>query len=91
MAVTRVMDVIKLGAAGDIFQGETPLRIQAIGLDHTAAANAFVTLADGTTPIANLRLVTNELTKVIHFPFGLIVPSVKAQTLSAGTIYIYLG
>lgn len=87
MAVTRNPHTIILGAANDAVTGK--MKIQGMALDHTAAANA--TIQDsGNKVIATLRTTTTVLRDWVEFPRGMTVDGVKASTLSAGTVYIFL-
>ena len=87
MAVTRNPRTIILGAANDAVTGK--MKIQGMALDHTAAASA--TIQDTANKvIATLRTTTTILRDWVEFPRGMTVDGVKASTLSAGTVYIFL-
>lgn len=89
MAVTRNSSgqVIKFGAAADALTGK--FKIQAIVLEHSAAANAVLTETDD-KPIAVIRVAANDLFDELVFPKPIVVNGIKAATLSAGNLYVYL-
>lgn len=88
MAVTRKGQIIKLGAASDAVTGK--MRIQAITLEHSAAAN--VVLVDtANQPVAQLRVAANDLFDEIFYPNGIIVDGIKVSAMTASAnIMVYL-
>ena len=87
MAVAKNGQVITMSAAADALTGK--MKIQAISLSHSAAANAILKTTTA-AEIARLQVTTSELTKELVFPSGLIVDGILAQTLSAGVLTVYL-
>jgi hypothetical protein len=87
MAVTNNGNRIVLGAAADAVTGR--MKIQAIVLDHTAAITC-VLQDTASKEIASFRTTATELSKQLTFPCGLWVEGIKASTLSAGQVTIYL-
>lgn len=86
MAVSNYTNRIILGAADDAVTG--PLKIQAIALDHTAAANCVIQ-DTASHEIARLHVTTTMLTTWIQFKPPLSVDGIKASTLSAGQVTVY--
>jgi len=87
MAVTRSGDSIVLTAANDAVTGK--LCIQAMQLEHTAAANAVIQNTAG-GQIGSLRTTTSVLRDFIEFPKGYIANGIKVSTLTGGTVTIFL-
>jgi len=88
MAVTRKGQVIVMSAAADAVT-DTNLMVQGISLDHSVAANCIMQDTAG-VEVARIHVTTTELTKEIMFPKGIILDGIKAQTLSAGIVTVYL-
>lgn len=86
MAVTNNGNRIKFGAAADAVTGRH--KIQAILLDHTAAANCVIK-DTGDKEIITMRNTTGTLSEVVYFPCGLWVDGIKVTTLSAGAVTVF--
>lgn len=87
MAVSRKGNVITMTAAADAVTGK--FMIAAAVLDHTVAANAVVQNT-ASEAMFTLRTTASILRDSMTWPEGIIVDGIKASTLSAGTLYIYL-
>lgn len=87
MAVTNNGNRVILATANDAVTGKH--FIQAISLDHTAAANCVIQDTDS-KEIARLHVTTTMLTCWIQFKPALAVNGFKASTLSAGQVTVYL-
>ncbi len=87
MAVSNYGNRIILTALNDAVTG--PLKIQAISLDHTAAANCAIQ-DTASHEIARLHVTTTMLTTWIQFKPPISVNGVKASALTAGQVTVYL-
>jgi len=87
MAVTNNGNRIILAAGGDAVTGRH--LIQAIALDHSAAANCVIQDSNS-KEIAKLHVTTTMLTCCINFNPPLAVNGFKASTLSAGQVTVYM-
>lgn len=87
MAVTNNGNRIILGAAADAVTGR--MHLAAVLLDHTAAANC-VLQDTASKEIVQFRNTTGTLSQVVHFVPPLVVDGVKASTLSAGKVTLFL-
>lgn len=88
MAVTRKGQVIKLGAANDEVTGR--LKIQAIVLEHSAAAAATLVDTAGVA-VGHIRVAANDLFDELVFPCPVIVDGIKASALTASAnLYVYI-
>lgn len=91
MAVTQYGDIVKLGTQGDAFTltDNPTFRIQAITLEHSAAAAA--TIQVGGVAAFNLRVTTSNEVAHVVFPAGLSVSGVTASAKTASSnLYVYL-
>jgi hypothetical protein len=88
MAVTRKGQIIKLGATNDAVAEN--LKIQAIVLEHSAAAAATLVDTAGVA-VAHIRVAANDLFDELVFPCGIIVNGIKASALTASAnLYVYI-
>ena len=87
MAVTRSGNTIRMTAANDEVAGL--IKVQAVTLEHTAAANA--SLGDSAGFVHDrLQVTTSKLTDQHVYPKGIFLQGVKATVLSAGTLLIHI-
>lgn len=87
MAISRYKDVtIKFGAVND--EITDTVYVQAITLEHSAAANAV--LSSGGVAVAEIRIAANDLFDELVFPKPIRFAGLKATTLSAGNLRIFL-
>jgi hypothetical protein len=86
MAVSNHGHIIKLTAQGDAIT--QIIEVQAIVLEHTAAANAVLT--DGSGATIPLRTTTSILRDEAIYPKGIVLHGLTATTLSAGAIWLFL-
>ena len=88
MAISRYGQVIKFGASADAITDR--VKIQAITLEHSAAANAVFTDTAG-HPVATLRVAANDLMDQVVFPKGIMVDGLIATALTAtANLYVYI-
>ena len=87
MAITKVNNMIKFGAAGDAYYASTHIKVMSITLEHSGAANATLTDTAG-GPVAMIRVGTSDLHQQYDFPCGIIVKGLIASVLSAGNLYV---
>ena len=88
MAVTSNGNRIILGAAADAVVGK--FRLRSVVLDHSAAATC-VLQETNSKQIISFRNTTGTLSQQIVFPDNFWVDGVKASTLSAGTVTLFIG
>jgi len=86
MALAYGPNTIKFGALND--EVTTPIVVQAISLEHSAAANAV--FSSGGVAVAEIRIAANDLFATINFKPPLTFPNLKATTLSAGNLRVFL-
>jgi len=87
MAVTNNGNRFFLTAANDEVTGR--LHIQAIAIDHTAAANAVVR-DSADKEIITARNTTGTLTQMFNFSPPLVVDGLKLLSISAGRVMVFL-